>query len=320
MADLDTARVAANRAFNRSFQQMFDVIAEVTGQYRQVESLDGGLAGVSAREMDDEVRAYKLRFDQTDPLLHVDSVLELYARVRSSLHRGYQCDSWLNEPNAIIYHGAAADAADAVVISLNRVARMLECVKRGDSTARSAAAVLRIKFARQLYEMFAACIEYAHVVEGEENIRMVTPSTSSEADLQTLRTLQTECLNDLPKPPPPPPGPSAGASPFGALGSMFQGNMADIAKSLLSTLPSMTQRVAGALSRATGQELSSTDQQMMSSTISNVTEMLGSQESINGMIADVTSGPEGIDRFLGRLLAPAAGAAPPAPTVAEFDS
>lgn len=310
----ETLQRQAVAAFDRAFQQLFSVIGEVSASYKQCESVDGGnLDGVSSQLLDEKTKEYKEYFDCSGPALHVDSVLELYAAARNSLHRGYQCDSWLNNPSSVIYSGRSASAPDSKVLRLDAVSKMLQAIKRGDQGMRDKATTLRVSFSHKLYGVFISCLRYANVVEGESNVRLVTPEVSVDSDLETMQSLQTEILSDLPKPSVPSPTVGVGASPLAGIASMMQGGLGDIVNSLLHTLPSITQTVTNAVSRTTGQQITDTDQRMIDSTMSNITSMLGDQEAMKSMLADLGNGPDGISRFVSRILAPGAAPADTAP-------
>lgn len=320
MTSAEVLQRQATAAFDRAFQQLFTVVGEVTAAYRQRESLDGGdLDGVSSQVVDEKTKEYKECFDSSGPTLHVDSVLELYAAVRNSLHRGYQCDSWLNNPSSVIYFGVSATADGAKILPLNSVSKMLQSIKRGDQQMRDKAANLRVSFSHKLYGVFIACLRYANVVDQETNVRLVTPEVTVESDLETMQSLQTEILNDLQKPAVPATTAAPAGSPLAGLASMMQGGLGDIVNSLLHTLPSITQTVTNAVSRTTGQQITDTDQRMIDSTMSNITSMLGDQEAMKSMLADLGQGPDGIQRFVSRILSPPAAPTDDAPKPPALD-
>ncbi len=296
-------------SFDRAFQNLFSLVTEVTALYRQRQAVDGpGLDDVpSPQSTEENLQAYKACFDSTGPEVHVDTVLELYAKVRSSLLRGYQCDSWLRDKSAVLYYGVSVREAGNRVVNLNAVFLMLECLKRADSQSRSQAAILRIKFANNLYTIFMTALRYVKLVEGETNVRGVTPPAALEADVTTLEGLQSEILSDLPKPTAAPPQPGQGpANPLSGLASLFPGGLTDVMGSLLHTLPGITRTVTDTISRTTGTTISESDQHMIDSTMSNITGLMSNPDGMRSMLADLANGPDGMSRFVERLLTPAA--------------
>lgn len=306
----DTAAVVqrqATNSFNRAFQNMFNVVGEVVALYRHKQSVDGGSALEDVGLVEENMQAYKTCFDSTGPDIHVDTVLELYTKVRNSVLRGYQCDSWLRDKTAVLYYGVSVSEAGMRILDLRGVFLMLECLKRADSQSRSQAAVLRVKFANQIYTIFMSALRYVKVVENEVNVRGVTPEQSLENDLAALEDLQKEILADIPKPAAPAPaGPGMGANP---LAGMFSGGLSDVVGSLLQTLPSLTKTVTDTVARTTGTTLSETDQRMIDSTMSNITGLLSNPDGMRSMLSELGNGPEGINRLVERLLT--AGAPPP---------
>jgi hypothetical protein len=301
-------------AFDRAFQNLFTLVSEVLAVYRQCQAIDGSshvdarLEEVPPHTLEERLKAYKTCFDSTGPEVHVDTVLELYSKVRSSLQRGYQCDSWLRNPETQLYYGLSVEAAGDRVINLDCVFLMLEALKRADTRFRSQAAVLRIKFSNQLYSIFMAALRYANVVEKEVNVRGVTPVATIESDVAVLEGLQTDILNDIPKPAAPPAdGPS---NPMAALSSMFPGGMSNMLSSLSQLLPSLTQTMTEKVSEATGNPITAGDQEAINTTMTNITELLRSPDGLSSMFAELSNGPDGIGRFVKRLLDPSAGPAP----------
>ena len=321
MTSTESRQVSAS--FDRAFQNLFTLVGEVVALYRQNQAIDGSavvdprLQEVPPHLVEENLKSYKECFDSTGAEIHVDVVLELYTKVRSFVQRGYQCDSWLRGPEAAIYYGASRTEAGTRIVNLDCVFLMLEALKRSDTQFRTQSAVLRIKFAHQLYTIFMTALNYAKVVENETNVRGVTPAVCILDDVKVLEGIHSEILGDLPKPverSAPGPGAGAGGNPLAGLASMFPGGLTDVVGSLLQTLPSLTRTVTDTVSRTTGTTISESDQQMIDSTMRNITGLLGNPDGMRSMLADLGSGSDGVSRFIERILAPgqqqAAGAPP----------
>lgn len=314
----------ARANFDRAFQNLYTLSGEVVTLYRQRDSVDGPASGRDPRldatpphVVDDTLKAHKACFDTTPPDVHVDCVLELYAKVRSFLHRGYQCDSWLTNGPVSFYYGVSEADAGQRVLHLDCVSLMLESLRRSDTQYSAKATVLRIRFSYLLYNVFAAALAYANVVEKETNVRGVSPSVTIESDLAVLASLTSEILADVPKPAAPAApaaGPSMGASPLAALASFFPGGMGDVVNSLLSTLPDITRTVTETVARSTGTEITAKDQETIDATMGNITDLLRNPDGMRSMMSELSQGSGGISRFVERLLnRPAAASAAPAP-------
>lgn len=316
-----TTTTSPATSFDRAFQNLFTVIADVIALYRQRQAVDGGGSeDLSPNTVEENLHAYKVVFDSTGPEIHVDMVLELYGKVRASLHRGYQCDSWLRN-GEVLYYGVSPAEAGQRVVQLTPVFLMLEALKRSDSQTRSQATVLRMRFANQLYTLFMTALRYSKGVTQET---LTVTGDNIDEEIKLMEAQQTEILNDLPKASSSvaaAAGPAGGAAanPLAGLASLFPGGLSDVMGSLLQTLPSITRNVTEAVSRTTGTPISDSDQQMIDSTMSNITSVLGNPDGMRSMLADMNNGPDGISRFVQRILssssAPsqaAAGSAPPA--------
>lgn len=302
--------------FDRAFQTLFTIVSDVVALYRQRETIDGSvvvdprLQEVPPHAVEENLKSYKEMFDTTSPELHVDVVLELYSKMRGFLMRGYQCDSWLRGPDVVFYYGASSRQAGTRVINLDCVFLMLESLKRADTQFRTQAQVLRVKFSYQLYGIFIAALNYTQEVDKTVLVRDVVPQVAIAADVAALEPLHAEILNDLPKPASTVAASAPGASPLAGLASMFPGGLSDVVGSLLQTLPSLTRTVTDTVSRTTGTAVSDSDQQMIESTMRNITGLLGNPDGVRSMLADLGNGSDGITRFVERILAPAAPAAP----------
>lgn len=311
----------AGASFDRAFQNLFTLISEVVTVYRQKSVIDGSgtvdarLEEVPPHQVEENLKAYKECFDSTGSELHVDVVLELYAKERLFLHRGYQCDSWLKKPDSIFYYGLTSRASGVKTINLDCVSLMIDSLKRADTQFRTQANVFRIKFAYQLYTIFVAALNYARVAEGEVNVRGVTPEVEITADVAVMEELSNDILKDLPKPTAAASGPPNGA-PAGllaGLSGMFPGGLSDVVGSLLQTLPSITKTVTETVSRTTGTTISDGDQQMIDSAMQNITGYLGNPDGMKTLLSELSSGTDGISRFVERILAPGGASAAPAP-------
>lgn len=318
----------ATATLDRAFQNLFTLVSEVIALYKQREAIDGAPSDIDPRlevtpahVIDENLRAYKACFDTTGPDVHVDTVLELYSKVRSSLHRGYQCNSWLTNGAVSFYYGVSAAEAGHRVVHLDCVHLMLESLRRADTQFRNSAAAMRIRFAYLLYGVFAACLRYANVVDSEKNVRGVNPEVTVESDLSVLETLLTETLNDIPKPerPAAAAGPAVGASPLAGLAAMFPGGFGDIVSSLMKTLPDITRTVTETVARTTGTEVTPRDQSMIDTTMSNITDILGKPDTMREMLAEVTNGG-GFGRIVERLLSGVNGAGAAGPATAAAAS
>lgn len=311
----------ASAAFDRAFQNLFTLGFEVVALYRQREAIDGSAADLNPRltevpphVVEENLRAYKNCFDSTGPAIHVDTVLELYAKVRTSLHRGYQCNSWLTNGPVALYYGETLEKAGSRIVHLDCLFLMLESLRRADTTFRTSAAVMRIRFAVLLYTVFMTSLRYSSVVEGEVNVRGVTPTVSIADDLSVMETLHSDCVGDLPKPERPAgPAAAAGGNPLMAgLAGMFPGGLGDIVNSLLTTLPDITRTVTETVARTTGTAITAHDQEMIDSTMGNITEMLRNPDGMRSMLGELGNGSAGISSFVQRILSRPPGSATPA--------
>lgn len=317
-------------SFDRAFQNLFALGMDVIALYRRRNAIEGSessttrLSEIPPHLVEEHLLAYKNCFDSTGPPVHVDAALELYAKYRQFLLRGYQCNSWLMNDPVALYYGETVDKAEGRIVHLDCLYQMLESLRRADTQFRNAAAVLRIRFSVLLYTVFMAALKYSNLIEGDSDVRGVVPPVSVESELKTLEALHAECLNDLPKPERSAGGaaPSGAANPLAAgLASMMPGGFGDVIKSLLATLPEMTRTVTETMSRTMGTTLSPGDHAAINSVMSNITTTLSEPEGLQNLIGEMsTNGAAGFAPLVEKLLSglqPTGSAASTAPAVTD---
>jgi|SRR6185437_11361558 len=283
----------SSHSLDNAYQRLFDVCFDIVTAYNKCSATDigGGVEGMNAKTVENELTAYKEKYDQTTPDIHVDVACELYDNVKSSVNRGYLCNSWLKNEKSCFYYGASYDDCNDCIVRLDKMFAMLEYMKRSTEQFVDQALILRHRFFCNLYAVF---------IETQKRNKDATPS-----NLETLESRYKEILDDIPKPTRKP------VPEQGGLASLFGGGkMEDMMSNLKNALPKVVEMVTQGM-ESNGYQMDPEEKGQLSSCVENLTSFMDNPASIQDIARDIQSGNADISTIVQRIMPKGPGAMAP---------
>ncbi len=268
--------MASSRSLDNAYQCLFDVCVDIITQYNKCSESDvgGGVPDLNPKTVEHELLAYKEKYDKTSPDIHVDVACELYASAKSSIDRGYLCNSWLKEESSCLYYGESVDKCDGRILRLDKIFSMLEYLRRSIEKFSEPAAILRNRFFCNLYKVF---------LETQKTNNTTTEGhVDNSLSIKTLEERIEEIVNDLPKIQRRPAAGGAGGG--GGLASLFGGSgLTDIVDKLKVALPDVVKMAAEMMEKTTGETMSAQDKQMAEQMVSKLSDPEGMQKLLSSL-------------------------------------
>ncbi len=291
-------------SMDKAYQHLFDVCTEAITLYTKCSTTEpsGALQDVNPRTVEKELLAYKDKYDTTKPDVHVDVACELYDSVKSSVSRGYLCNSWLKNEKSCLYFGISYDDCDNTILRLDKIFAMLEYLRRISDDYLTQALTLRNRFFYYLYSVFLE----TQKMKGE----------APPAVLLNLENKMNEILEDaktIPRKPDPRQAPAGG----GAWSSLFGSGLSEIMSNFKNALPEVV-NMMGEHMKERGKTVPDDEKAMLNTAVSNLTSLLDKPENIQKMLQGMGNSGDALKALFQQVLpqAPstaAAGGAGPAP-------
>lgn len=249
-----------SRSLDNAYQCLFDVCIDIITQYNKCVEADigAGVPDLNSRTVENELLAYKEKYDSTSPDIHIDVACELYDWAKTSVNRGYLCNSWLKDEKSCLYFGVSYDNCEGRVLRLDKIFCMLEYLRRSIEKFSDPAAVLRNRFFCNLYKVF---------LETQKS------KQASEDVIKTLEERVEEIVSDLSKIPRRNTATAAPAGGAGGLASLFGGGgLGDIVDKLKTAIPDVMKLATEVMEKTTGETMSEQDKKTAEDMVSKLSQ------------------------------------------------